>query len=145
MRPSRYAHSDVLRAGAVAVVVALVLAALTLDLDGSPRTPDAVREEAPPADVVEQVAARPKKTEGKSAKVQVAEREKAVKKLARVAQSKADYREDLLVKLGRVPVGATAPDAACASAPSTSSAPVTPRRAATARASPPAPPACSGR
>ncbi len=108
MRPSRYAHSDVLRAGAVAVVVALVLAALTIDFDRSPR-PQAAPVQVAPDDVVEQVAARTKKTKGKSAKVQVVQREKAVKKLARVAQSKADYREDLLLKLGRVPVGATAP------------------------------------
>ncbi|WP_426244891.1 endonuclease/exonuclease/phosphatase family protein [Nocardioides sp. LHG3406-4] len=110
MRPSRYAHTDVLRAGAVAVVVALILAALTLDLDRSPRKEAAPEESSTTStDVVEQVAARPKKTEAKTAKAQVAEREQAVKKLARVAQSKADYREELLTKLGRVPVGATAP------------------------------------
>ncbi|WP_295655930.1 endonuclease/exonuclease/phosphatase family protein [uncultured Nocardioides sp.] len=123
MRPSRYAHSDALRAGAVAVVVAVILAALTLDLDGSPRSEPAPRAEAGAAPVeaeveievveeqVEQVAARarPRKTKPKSAKQQVVERARAVKKLARVAQKKADYREDLLVKLGRVPVGATAP------------------------------------
>lgn len=111
MRPSRYAHSDVLRAGAVAVVVAVILAALTLDLDGSPRQEAAIPAAGSPAptDIVEQVAARPRKTEPKTAKAQVVERERAVKKLVRVAQSKADYREDLLMKLGRVPVGATAP------------------------------------
>ena len=117
MRPSRFGHSDVLRAAAVAVVVALVLAALTLDLSRAPRQ-QAVPEESSPAgssttttsdEVVERVAAKPRRTEPKSAKVQVAERAKAVKKLAQAAQSKANYREDLLLRLGRVPAGATAP------------------------------------